>query len=195
MKKLYPFQKATSINEFFKLLRVDLERLRGSRFKVWKVNSAYIDERAGELSFALMTDRTAVRGAFDRWDHFDWGQLAEADLRFGKLPPRLKRWKGYDVFKIGGGNGNEKGYERYARVPLSKLPGIAKLVAQNNASYRALDGAIASDTELRALQAKVAEAQHAQREREKVVRLAFRKKRPKLDIFTGLSVRGGDWPD
>lgn len=185
MAKKNPFREARSVQEFFKLLRAELTRLRGgARFRHWKWGGVFV--RGHELVFWLDCDRTHVVevGGWER--DISWVDLAESDLHVTK-PGTLRRWNGFGLFSSSGGGSGEKRFslKHYASIDLKHLPHIRKMVVRNERIRCRRNDVGHGDKELLELRAKVSELRALISGREAALLAAFDEKNPKFDIITG----------
>lgn len=179
--KINPFKRATSVPEFFALLRKDLERLRGKKFRYCKTSEVFID-RSLRLHFCLDADRTGDAS---------WADLAEN--RGWARRPRPK-WDGYGMFEFScGGSGAKSFSSRYfATIELKYLPGIVETLKRLSKIAESRSAACGKDAEYVRLHAafvvkqeEAAAIREARDVRAAAVLAAFDRKNPPFDIIIG----------
>jgi len=181
-----PFKQATSINEFFELLRADLERLRGAKFRQWRMVGVEI--RGEWLHFSLDADETTVVGG----DPLSWYRVAEGFYYRGATirSPLLQKHRGYGCFIC---NSTSPGFRKYstkvhAQVTVRHMPKILKLLNRNGKHIADRACAVREDPEHVALKLARDRADYALFCRASVVANEYDKKHPQIDPLTGLPV-------
>jgi hypothetical protein len=120
------FAKCQSFDEFFQVLRADLEQLRGAAFKKWELRSCWVDVAKELLHFGLSTSRTPSDGPYG----VSWFAIAEAeDLERVEYAPLRSRVDGYNIFIAS--TGYAEGEDEYlvnVRMELRHAPPLRQLV-------------------------------------------------------------------
>jgi len=190
-KKTNPFVKVTTVNEFFKLLRADLERIRGRKFRYWKVSGVRLDLVGGEdwLSFNIEASNTRV-GDDDWKDDYTWSDLA--DGRCQHCAPKgslLSQWTGYgyDFFRGGcGGGGSQTGTShRWSSIDLKYLPNIRKMLKANR-KIEAKRLLLTEHPDYKRLEAEAVEARRKVVARLEELWSAFDTAHPETNLMTGV---------
>lgn len=181
-----PFKQATSINEFFELLRADLERLRGAEFRRWVPSDVEI--RGEWLNFHLDADETTVVGGHS----LSWYKVAEGFYYRGATTrsPLLQKHSGYGCFIC---HSTSPGFRKYstkvrAQVTMRHMPKILKLLNRNGKLLTDRDRAVREDPEHMALKLACDLAHNAMFQRSGIVTAAYDKKHPQIDPMTGKPV-------
>jgi hypothetical protein len=159
-----PFKNAETADEFLSMLRKELEKILGRKFRYWKTSQVWVDVNGlgrdpGRLCFTIDADR--IQHPKTRYHPIDWYQLAEGD-RYYDFPKssRIGRWHGFGPsFEIhgssGGSGAKESTYRKTAYVYLKYLPKLAKIVANNEKIRRGEIAVVENNAELRALAEEV----------------------------------------
>ncbi len=195
-KIINPFREARSVNEFFKMLRVELTRLRGgTKFRQWKWGDVFVRRRDADgdaLGFWLDADRTLVqeKGNNRKLD-FSWYDLAENNMYWVWLPKPLRNWSGFNLFSSGGGGSGMTSFSLryYADINLRHLPRIKKMLRVNDLIKERRGQVLIKSEEHQMLWNQYREAQARVNEHETMLYAAFDTKYPKFDIITGKAKR------
>lgn len=181
-----PFKQATSVNEFFELLRADLERLRCQKFRLWETGDVRIQ---GEwLNFYLDADETAIVGA----SPCSWYEIAESRYYHEAVPVSqlLRKHSGYGCFIVHSTHpGRRKNSLNVrAQVTLRHMPKILKLLERNGKLITDSDRAVREDPEHRRLKLVADQAFLEMSARSGAIRAEYDKKHPQIDPMTGSPV-------
>lgn len=130
VQKKNPFKSAKTVNEFLKMLRADLERLRGAKFALWRVISVY---EVGNARINVTIDSTRTICQDKVWA-YSWYEIAEAAAPWAfKRGTRLNEWTGYKLFEFVTDHGGSRKNSicATATIELKHLPHIYKMWLRN----------------------------------------------------------------
>jgi hypothetical protein len=156
------FTKCETFDEFFKTLRADLERLRGKKFRLWKLVSYWVNPEY-ELIFQLITSYTPVVSSVGGHTYgVSWYSIAEAshELEGAVHRPLRSRKKGYDVFTSSGGHSHMggdsgDGYLVFARMDLKHAPKLKQLVRLARDLHTERNNVAAKDPIIQSFEAQI----------------------------------------
>ena len=180
-KKIFnPFVTAWSIEEFFKLLRAELERLYDKKLRTFKVESYYINVKEFELRFKLTAD-----GYKNNVWTYNWLDVAEARAWLVN-PTNSHRWEGYNLFKStisGATNGKQW---CHAAISLRHLPKIAAMVRREQKRQKSRANLTAEDPIVYLLEQKIKKLKEQIYDREAELLKVFDKKNPEISFWDGM---------
>jgi hypothetical protein len=176
----HALREAKSVNEFFAVLRKDLERIRGSRFRRFQVIEVQMTHMA--LHFTLDTTRTLV-GKFKAIA--SWINIAESHHRTIR-----EIWDGYGLFETDDASfqgGAKDSIQCRSQVDLKHLPNLQKIYAKNAKieSSRAQVARMLNDADSVRIQEEMAKLQTQLDARRDKALLNFDRKHPQINIMTG----------
>lgn len=184
-----PFKAAKNADEFILMLRKELEKIRGKKFRFWKVSQVWVSngDNGDRLVFTIDADRIKTMYQYG-W--IDWCELANGG-RFYDFPKRslMERWRGFkdfDIHSSSGGSGSmDSTYYKTAYVYLKQLPLIAEEVARNAMIARGEKGFIANNVELRELRTQIGMLQDKYDALQVKLRNEYRSEHPTFSPING----------
>lgn len=124
------FAECESVDDFLKMLRRDVERLRGKKFRMWEVTRPWVNHE--NLHFSIAATYTEYRVDANRAYGITWYEIAEGEHNLEEarhVPLRAHAGKGYGVFKSSGGHSfGANGFKVYTSIPLKRLPKVQRAV-------------------------------------------------------------------
>jgi len=185
-----PFKSAATADEFLSMLRKEAERIRGKKFRYWKVSQVWMD--TDRLVFTIDADYISSK---ERHRHIDWLELVTG-THYYEFPgnSRLGRWHGYSDFEIhssSGGSGKyDSTYRKSAYVYLKHLPKLKKLVERNEKIRKGEGMAVSKNAELRRMDTELSVLQANHAELMQKIRTEYRSENPTTDPINGRLIRG-----
>jgi len=189
-KATHPFKKAATLGEFFKLLRADLERLRGKKFRRWVVSDVMTSSH--RIEFDIEADLTRLPDSFGfKGSGKSWFDIAEARNLYSTV---LWLRKPYGIFMGGRSHSDGKTYspptsKHRVEIATFMLPKIQKICLDNEALGERKAEMVKDNKELFHLRAAQENANLATQNHREKIEANFDRENPRTDPVTGKKIR------